>query len=156
MILFIPSISYKFKNITKEFDVNLSYFSLNKLEYIIKGHKDTLPNLSQKNVVYNCQSCKDCNATYVGQTGRKLKIRINKHRNHVRKNTNTESVITEHRIKFNHEFDWDKIIILDKRRFLNEQLISEMLHIKRQDNSLILQTDTKYLHYAYVSIMSKL
>jgi len=44
----------KFKNIIEEFDVNLSYFSLNKLEYIIKGHKDTLPNLSQKNGVYNC------------------------------------------------------------------------------------------------------
>jgi len=56
MIPFIPSISYKFKNITnlKEFDVNLLYFTLNKLEYNIKRHKDTLPNLSQKNVVYNC------------------------------------------------------------------------------------------------------
>jgi len=35
-------------------------------------------------------------------------------KNHIRRNTNTESVIIERRIKFNHAFDWDKIIILEK------------------------------------------
>jgi len=77
-ISFILSISYKFKNITKKLNVNLSYFRLNKFEYIIKGHKDTLSNLFQKNVVYKL-SCKDCDTTYVGRTGKKLKTRINDH-----------------------------------------------------------------------------
>jgi len=36
------------------------------------------------------------------------------------------------------------------------RLISKMLHIKRQNNSLILQTDTEYLHHAYVSILNNL
>jgi len=71
----------------------------------------------------------------IRQTGRKLKTCINEHKNHIRKNTNTESVNIKCRIKFNHKFDWDKVIILDKKRFLNKRLISEMLHIKRQNNS---------------------
>jgi len=82
--------------------VLISYFSLNKLGIIIKEHKDTLPNLSQKNVVYKL-SCKDCDAIYIGQACRKLKTRINEHRNHIRRNTNTESVI--HRMNLNHDFD---------------------------------------------------
>jgi len=60
----IPAISYKFKNITKDFKGNLAFFSLNKLRYIVKGHKDILPKSSQKNVVFKL-SCKDCNATDV-------------------------------------------------------------------------------------------
>jgi len=60
-IPYIPAISYRFKNITKDFKANLVFFSLNKLRYIVKGHKDILPKSSQKNVVYKL-SCKDCNA----------------------------------------------------------------------------------------------
>jgi len=45
----------------------------------------------------------------VRQTGRKLKTRINEYRNHIRRNTNTESVITDHRTSLNHDFDWDNL-----------------------------------------------
>ena len=38
-----------------------------------------------KNVVYKVP-CKDCDATYVGQTKRKLNTRINKHKSQLRKN----------------------------------------------------------------------
>jgi len=38
---------------------------------------------------------------HVRQTGRKLKTRINDHRNHIRRNTNIESVITDHRMSLN-------------------------------------------------------
>jgi len=60
-------------------------------------------------------------------------------------------VITKHRLSFNHDFDWESVTILDKESFLGERLISEMLHIKRQSNSLNLQSDTEYLHHAYIS-----
>jgi len=52
--------------------------------------------------------------TYVVQTGRTLKTRISEHRNHINKNTTTQSVITEHRINFSHEFNWDNVEILDR------------------------------------------
>jgi len=48
-------------------------------------------------------SCKNCDATYAGQTKRKLNIRISEHRNQInRKSTNT-TVITEH----SHNYDFD-------------------------------------------------
>lgn len=50
-------------------------------------------------------SCKDCDAIYVGQTMRQLKIKI------------SNSVITEHRINFNHNFDWNNVKFEIKRNF---------------------------------------
>jgi len=89
-------------------------------------------------------------------TNRKLKTRT-KHKNHIRRKTDTEwhSVITKHRLNCNHDFDWENVTILDKEKFLMKRLISEMLHIKRQ-SSLNLQSDTEYLHHAYVAILDKI
>jgi len=64
-------ISHKFRNITKDLDAHLSYYSINKFKYILT---DILPHLSQRNV-YKISYIKDCNATYVGQICRELKTR---------------------------------------------------------------------------------
>jgi len=53
----------------------LSFFSLNKLSEIIKTQKDPLSKLFNMNVVYKIY-CKECDASYVGQTGRQFKTRI--------------------------------------------------------------------------------
>jgi len=102
---------------------------MNELGNIIRPHKDRLPVEHHKNVVYKI-FCKDCDASYVGQTGRKLMIRIKEHKNHIRRST-TRSVITDHRLNDNHEFDWDNVKILNNERYLSKRLISEMLHITR-------------------------
>lgn len=97
-----------------------------------------------KNVVYKI-CCKDCNASYVEQTGRKLKTRLKEHRNDINKKTGNLSVISEHRIQFNHEFN--NITILDKER---RGLISEMLCIKTQDNGSNAKSDTEFLHHTNI------
>ena len=72
-----------------------------------------LPQSSQSNVVYKID-CKDCDASYVGQTSKCLKTRISEHRNHINRNTIQISVITQHRIDLFHEFNWNNVHILDK------------------------------------------
>ena len=101
LLPYIPIISDKFKTITNSVNVKLAFFSLNKLSRVIKVQKDVLPNNLKKNVVYKIP-CKDCDASYVGQTGRKLETRMTEHCNHVNWNTNSHSVITEHRLNCNH------------------------------------------------------
>ena len=115
---------------------------------MIKTHKDKLPHVSHSNVVYKI-NYNDCNASYVGQTGRQLNTRIKEHKNHINRNSTVKSVITEHKINFQHDFDWDNIEILDHEPFYHKRLVSEMLHIKRQKNSINLQTDTEGLHQSY-------
>ena len=50
----------------------------NKLNNIIKLVKDKTKTCDNVNVVYKI-NCKDCNASYVGQTGRRLNVRIKEH-----------------------------------------------------------------------------
>jgi len=95
--------------------LTLHFFSLNKLNSFIKTHKDPLLNKAKKNVVYKIY-CKDCDASYVGQTERTLKTRILEHCN--RRNTSDYSVITEHRLDLNHDFNWEGTEIVDQERFL--------------------------------------
>ncbi|KYN16034.1 hypothetical protein ALC57_11718, partial [Trachymyrmex cornetzi] len=131
LVPFVSKISEKFKDITKNLNMSMAFFSLNKLNSFIKTHKDPLPNISKKNVVYKI-NCNDCDASYVGQTKRKLKTRITEHRNDIRKSNNNYSVITKHRLEHGHDFDWENTEIVDSERFLHRRRISEMLHIKLQ------------------------
>lgn len=154
-IPYVPNFSEKFINITRHTDVRISYQSLNKLNKIIKTHKDPLPDSSQSNVVYKINCC-DCDASYVGQTGRQLNTRIKEHKNHILRNNPNRSVITEHRLNYGHDFDWQNVKILDHESFYHKRLVSEMLYIKRQKNSLNLQTDTENLHHSYCTAVDNL
>jgi len=75
---------------------------------------------------------------------------------HIGRNTANRSVITEHRLEFDYEFKWDDVIVLDKEPNLGKRdLISEMVIIKRQENSLNLQTDTELLPDIYLTLFEK-
>ena len=138
----------------RDLNVRMSYTGINKLRSLIRVQKDKLPKNQKNNVVYKI-SCKDCDASYVGQTGRLLKTRVKEHRSHINRNTTQRSVITDHRLT-NHEFDWDNVEILDTEPYLNKRLVSEMLFIRRQENGLNRQEDTECLNQAYISIIERL
>jgi len=93
-------------------------------------HKDVLPVLSHSNVVYQI-NCRDSDSSYVGQTKRTLRARVNEHRSHMGRSSAQNSVITDHRVYTKHEFDWDRAKILDKETNLNKRLISERIFIKK-------------------------
>jgi len=116
---------------------------------IIKAQKDTLSPGFNENIVYKL-FCKDCDATYVGQMKRELNTRISEHRRDINKKTGKHSVITEHRINNNHEFNWDNLEILDKKKYYYRRLISEMINIKSQKNALNMQSDTFTTDILYI------
>ena len=152
---YVEGISHKFKYIFKDDPmISMAYTGLNRLSRFIRAQKDILPQESRSNVVYRI-NCNDCEASYVGQTGRLLKTRINEHRNHINRNTTQTSVITEHRISLSHDFDWNGVEILDEETILNNRLISEIIFIGRQKQSLNLQTDTDLLDPLYMTLFTE-
>jgi len=66
------------------------------------------------------------------------------------------SVITEHIIKEQHTFNWDKVKILDYQTNYHKRFISEMLHIKEQINGINLKKDTELLSESYSDSYSDL
>ena len=78
LLPYIDSTSEKFSLICKDTNIKLAFFSDNKLNRFIKVQKDALSKFDNKNVVYKI-CCKDCDASYVGQTCRKLSSRISEY-----------------------------------------------------------------------------
>ncbi|KYN02856.1 hypothetical protein ALC62_06323 [Cyphomyrmex costatus] len=100
---FVRGITEKINRLNNS-HLRVQYFEKYRLvsSSCITMHKNPLPREKKSGVVYKI-SCKNCNASYVGETCRQLKSRIAEHRNHIRWSTFTRSVITEHRLHEDHK-----------------------------------------------------
>lgn len=132
--------------------VRLAYVGQNRLDRYIRTLKDPLFKQKKNDVVYRI-NCKNCNASYVGQTGRQLQTRIKKHRRINQVNTNT--VVNEHKLTNGHNFDWNGVQILNVERSWHKRIISEMIHIKNQTLSINAQSNTLLLDNIYLPIINK-
>jgi len=99
------------------------------LNSFTKYGKDSLDPMSHHGVIYKI-SCHDCEASYIGQTKRQLRIRINEHNFDIRKKNGSLSIISEHRLNQN-DFEWDNVKIIDNEPSYRKRLISEMIYIKK-------------------------
>ena len=113
---------------------------------MVKLGKDKVNKFDQTNEVYKF-TCKQCLATYVGESKRALGIRIGEHS----KCKNKKSVVSQH-INNGHDFDWDDVKILDIEPSHNKRLISEMLHITKNKYTINKKEDTQSFSHAYKSL----
>jgi len=150
------------KNISEKINLSIDkskyligYRILNKLTAFIKRHKDRNKFELNNNVVYKI-SCNNCNASYVGQTKRQLKTRINEHMKNIALDESKHSVITKHILDKNHTFNWQNTKILDFESNYFKRLISEMIHIKTQENSLNSIDDIECLDSSYFNLLTNI
>jgi len=111
--------------------------------------------MSKNDVVYKI-SCSNCDMSYVGQTKRQLCTRIKEHMSDIKKKNGLLSVISNHRLEYNHDMNWSETAILDVETSYGKRIISEMVYIKRQRNSLNKQSDTDLLPDVYLPIIDVL
>jgi len=141
--------------LTKKFGLNVAFSIPNTLGRLIKCDKDSLDFMSHREVVYKI-SCRDCDASYVGQTKRQLRTRIKEHDSDIRKKSGSPSVISEHRLEHNHDFEWSDVKIIDNELSYQKRLISEMVHIKKQVHGINRQSDTDLLPMSYLPVLDLL
>lgn len=134
--------------------LKLEYVSGKNSKLFSYFYPATITSISHNNIVYRI-SCRDCNVTYIGQSKRQLGTRIAEHKNDIKKSSNY-SVISEHRLNCNHDFNWENVEILDEEGSYKRRLISEMLSIKRQKSGLNKQSDTEFLSDAYIPVLNML
>lgn len=80
----------------------MGYKCFKKLNNFIKLHKNPTDHMANNNIVYKI-SCKECDASYIGQTKRKLNTRISEHKRNI--NQSDLSVVSRHIIDMNHCMD---------------------------------------------------
>jgi len=145
VIPYVSAIANKFTKFFKNISfMRLAFACYNKLNKFIKVHSP--------NVVYKI-ICSNCDASYVGQTKRILGTRISEHRSHIRRVSTQLSVITDHRLHMNHDFDWDNVEILNGEINYKKRFVSEMIFIKKQIRGLNLQSDTDLLDPIYNDLL---
>ena len=115
----------KIASILKPFNFRVLPLVKKSFNYIIKLGKDVTDKWDRTNVVYKF-TCKSCPASYVRETKRALRTRINEHK----KNNNPEAVVYQHTKNFSHGFDWNNVKIIDCESNYKKRIISEMIHIK--------------------------
>jgi len=136
-------------------DYIVGYRCLNILGRFIKVQKDKNTLFDNNNVIYKI--CNNCDASYVGQTKRKLKTRINEHlKNIIKLDPQKHSIITDHILEFDHTIDWKSVKIIDFEPYYYKRLISEMIHIREQKNGLNLKKDTELSDESYFDILDRL
>jgi len=157
-IVVLPYIKNISEYINSSIDKNMyktGYRILNKLTGFVKRHKDANNFEANNNVVYKIL-CKNCNASYVGQTKRQLKTRISEHVKNITSDESKHSVITKHMLNNNHTFDWQNVKILDYESNYFKRLVAEMIHIKSQDNGLNSVDDIECLDSAYFNLLTRI
>jgi len=157
-LLILPYIKNISERINWSINKNLfltGYRILNKLTSFIKRHKDVNKVEVNNNVVYKIV-CNNCDASYVGQTKRQLKTRVNEHVKNIVQDESKHSVITKHILQENHTFDWLNVQILDFESNYFKRLVSEMIYIKTQSNGLNSMEDIECLDSSYFNLLTKI
>jgi len=155
VIPYMRSISEIIASLIRKLKFTVGFRILNKIEKIVRIQKDQTEYTKKSNIVYKI-SCKDCDATYTGQTKRQLQTRVKEHYNNIKLDSTKHSVISEHILKYNHMFDWNNVKILDTESNYNRRLVSEMLHIKEQKRGINSQKDTEFLNESYFCLLDNL
>jgi len=96
--------------------------------------------------------CKNCNKTYICETGRAFGVRLQEHQQEVSQRDvraytrstsrsvageQNKSAVTDHAISLNHVIDWDQAKVIDREGNRGDRWIKEAIHIrKEQDKSM--------------------
>src|SRR5580765_1475188 len=138
---FVEGLSDEISHVYKNIGLNVAYNVPKKFNTLIKRGKDRMPINNRTEVVYKLD-CKNCNASYIGQTKRHLGTRVKEHFNNIKLHASNLSVISKHKLEFNHDFDWSMPVILHNEKYVGKREIAEMFFIKKFDNTINSQKDT--------------
>ena len=80
---YIPGTSERLRKIFRKYNVEVAHKPIRKLRNELCRLKDTRRTDEKAGVVYKIE-CGDCNAKYVGETGRQVKDRMAEHQRDIR------------------------------------------------------------------------
>ena len=80
-------------------------------------------------------NCKDCDKVYIGQISSALRSRTKEHKRAIFTG-DRNSLLTQHCVKNNHDFDLDDVKIIDRCSQWSKRLFLEAWHSIRERNAI--------------------
>ena len=94
----------------------------------LSGHKFLQITVFARNLI----SCRDCNAVYVGETGRSVRTRKWEHVDAVKTFNTKKSALSQHVMEFDHRIDWDNVKILKSESHAYRRRVAESFLINQK------------------------
>ena len=91
--------------ILQPYTIRVAHKPITTLRQLLTNVKDKDEPKDRQGAVCKIKRC-DCQATYIGETGRNLNVRLTEHRRATR-NGDLNNNIAEHHLQTNHRIDWD-------------------------------------------------
>ena len=91
--------------ILQPYNIRVAHKPIMTLQQLLTKVKDKEEPNDRQRAVYKIKCC-DCQASYIGETGRNLNIQLTEHKQ-VMKNGDVNNHIGEHHLHMNHRIDWD-------------------------------------------------
>ncbi|XP_053699154.1 uncharacterized protein LOC128746132 [Sabethes cyaneus] len=155
---YIPGLSEKLGKILRKHDIQLAYKPKNKVKQNVYSKlKDPIAPGKQTNVIYSIPCGTDDGKVYIGQTGRKLEVRIAEHKNDTKKK-DARTGLAQHTIHDGHLFKFDDTRIVARIDDQETRLTAEVFHIKvlGEDRTVNLQRECGNFNTAYDGLIPKL
>ena len=132
---YIPGTSESLRRILASHKIKCAFYSKNTLRKHLSKPKDAVPQEQRNNIVYKIP-CKDCDATYIGESKRSFKVRSSEHMRAVRNMDIEKNEIADHCWKFNHEMDWNDKKVIDTEPYVWSRKIKETIHSINDTNHI--------------------
>ncbi|BHF84500.1 hypothetical protein SprV_0902765100 [Sparganum proliferum] len=147
-IPYVKNVSEATARILKPFGIGVAHKPECTIRQQIMKPKDPLPTTEQSAVVYSIP-CLNCNARYVGETGKRLGTRLHEHQLAISRKDKL-SLVYGHIRELNHDFAFEKARVIDRA---NEEMARLVLEIWSSSGTLNRAID---LHPAYQALRTRL
>ena len=91
--------------VLQPYNIRVAHKPITTLRHLLTNVKDRDEPNNRQGAVYKIK-CSDCQASYIGETGRNLNTRLTEHKRATR-NGDVNNHISEHHRLTNHKIDWD-------------------------------------------------
>ena len=131
---YIKGVSERTSRIFKNYGVKMSHKPTKSLKNQLCHLKDKRKNQEKSGVIYKL-CCNNCDAVYVGETGRQVQDRMQEHMKDV-ENKKINSNVSMHVQTTGHSFDFQNVAVLDSCTSTKVRKHLESVHTNLQSNPI--------------------
>ena len=167
---YVQGLSEKMRKILKTYNIHTCFKPHTTIRKLLVHPKDKITQEQKTDCIYEVP-CLNCDKVYIGETGRKLEVRLKEHKKDVetaeqigvrtrenRKSTSGElhkSAITDHTIQEDHRPAWENVNILDRESNRQERHIREAIWIRRRKNTMNRDEGCHKLSHLYDDLIAR-
>ena len=107
---YYKNLSEKISKLLRSYNINCSFRIQLPLKILLWKAKPCIPPSDILGIDYEIP-CKDCDSSFLGETGQSCNIRLNEHRKAYRKNHLCSKLVI-HSLEVDHKLDFDNVQIL--------------------------------------------